>query len=274
MMVIEILFGWLTNSMALYADGWHMGTHAFALGISFIAYIIARKQIKNSNFVFGTWKIEILGAYTSALILGVVAIFMVYTSVERLLNPLPIQYAQALFVVIIGLIVNVACALILNIRSHQHNDQELQNHHHHHTKEDLNLKSAYLHVVADAMTSVFALIALIGAKYFSFNWLDPAMGIVGAALISRWAFFLLKDSSYILLDHEKESPLTKEIREHIEIDGDTKISDLHLWKVGGNKYACILSLVASAKYSIEDYKNRLTNIHELAHVTIELHKCG
>jgi cation diffusion facilitator family transporter len=277
MMIIEIIFGWLTNSMALYADGWHMGTHAFALGVSFIAYIIARKQAKNSSFVFGTWKIEILGAYTSALILGVVAIFMVYTSIERLLNPLPIQYDQALLVVIIGLIVNLVCALILNTRSHhhthQHKDQELHDHHHH-TQEDLNLKSAYLHVVADAMTSVFALIALIGAKYFAYNWLDPAMGIVGAALISRWAYFLLKDSSSILLDHEKESPLTQEIREHIESDGDTKISDLHLWKVGDNKYACILSLVASTKYSINDYKNRLMSVHELAHVTIELHKCG
>jgi Co/Zn/Cd efflux system component len=121
---------------------------------------------------------------------------------------------------------------------------------------------------------VFALIALIGAKYFAFNWLDPVMGIVGAALISRWAFFLLKDSSSVLLDHEKESPLTKVIREHIESDGDTKISDLHLWKVGDNKYACILSLVTSTNYSTEDYKNRLTNILELAHVTVELHKCG
>jgi cation diffusion facilitator family transporter len=276
MMIAEILFGWLTNSMALLADGWHMGTHAFALGISLVAYMLARKHAENLRFTFGTWKIEILGAYSSALVLGMVAIIMVYTSVQRLFHPLSIHYDEALFVAIIGLIVNLASASILNIGkvSHSHN-----HHHHHdddtayHSLDDLNLKSAYLHVIADALTSIFAIVAILGAKYLKFNWLDPLMGIVGAALISRWAALLLKDSGVILLDHEIESPLSTEIRAHIESDGDTRISDLHLWKVADDKYACIISLVTGMNHSIDDYKKRLKEVHELAHTTIEINRC-
>jgi cation diffusion facilitator family transporter len=275
MMIAEILFGWLTNSMALLADGWHMGTHAFALGLSLAAYVLARKHAENQRFAFGTWKIEILGAYSSALVLGMVAIIMVYTSVERLLHPLSIHYNEALIVAIIGLIVNLGSASILNggHASHSHD------HHHHdatterHTHDDLNLKSAYLHVLADALTSVFAIGAIVGAKYLRFNWLDPLMGIVGAALISRWAFLLVKDSGRILLDHEVESPLSIEIREHIESDGDTRISDLHLWRVADDKYACIIALVTGKNYPIDEYKKRLEEVHELAHVTIEVNKC-
>lgn len=276
MMIAEILFGWITNSMALLSDGWHMGTHAFALGISLIAYIMARKHATNASFVFGTWKIEILGAYSSALVLGMVAILMIFTSVDRLLHPLPIHYNQALSVAIIGLVVNIISAIILNLGSnphthHHHNHDDT--HSHNHQTDDLNLKSAYLHVVADALTSGFAIFALIGAKYFAYNWLDPFMGIVGAFLIARWAVLLSRDSAFILLDHEKESSLSFQIREHIESDGDTRISDLHLLKVADNKYACIISIVAEKKYSIEEYKRRLTNIHELAHITIEVNEC-
>ena len=268
-MIVEIFFGWITNSMALFADGWHMGTHAFALGISLLAYILARKHAKDSRFTFGTWKIEILGAYSSALVLGMVGIIIVYTSVERLIHPLNIHYNQALLVAIIGLLVNLVCAVILNIRAHSHTHE----HHHHHAHDDLNLKSAYLHVIVDAMTSIFAIIALLGAKFFTFNWLDPLMGIVGAALILRWAMLLLKDTSGILLDRETASPLLKEIKEHIESDGDTRISDLHLLKVADSKYACIMSLVTGKKYSIEEYRKILIDIYELAHVTIEINKC-
>ena len=178
------------------------------------------------------------------------------------MNPLQIHYNQALLVAVIGLGVNVVCAIVLNAGSHSHT--------HHH---DLNFKSAYLHVVADTLTSILAIFALIGVRYFAVNWLDPFMGIIGAALIARWAFFLVRDSAFILLDHEKESPLTHEIREQIESDGDTRISDLHLWKVAENKYACIIAVVADSKYSIEEYKKRLENIHELIHVTIEVNKC-
>ena len=173
-MIAEILFGWISNSMALLADGWHMGTHAFALGISLIAYIMARKYAKDETFTFGTWKIEILGAYTSAIVLGIVGVIMIFSSIERIINPLNIHYNQALFVAILGLLVNLVCAIILNSGGHAHehehyHHEEHEHSHHKHDHEDLNLKSAYLHVVADALTSVLAIAALLGAKYFNFN---------------------------------------------------------------------------------------------------------
>ena len=277
-MIAEILFGWISNSMALLADGWHMGTHAFALGISLIAYIAARKYAKDETFTFGTWKIEILGAYTSAIVLGIVGLIMIYSSVERMINPLNIYYNQALFVAILGLLVNLVCAVILNVGGHahkhgHHHHGEDEHAHHEHDHEDLNLKSAYLHVVADAMTSVLAIIALLGAKYFNFIWLDPFMGIVGAGLIIRWSFSLLKDTGGILLEREINNPIADEIKMEIESDGDSKISDLHIWKVAQNKYACIVSLVTANRYSIKEYKARLEKVHELAHVTIEVNEC-
>jgi cation diffusion facilitator family transporter len=277
-MIAEILFGWISNSMALLADGWHMGTHAFALGISLIAYIAARKYAKDETFTFGTWKIEILGAYTSAVVLGIVGLIMIFSSVERIINPLNIYYNQALFVAVLGLLVNLVCAIILNSSGHAHEHA----HHHHgedkhshsnHDHEDLNLKSAYLHVVADAVTSVLAIIALLGAKYFNFIWLDPFIGIVGACLIMRWSFLLLKETGGILLEREINNPIADEIKTEIESDGDSKICDMHIWKVAQNKYACIVSLVTARNYSIEAYKARLNKIHELAHVTIEVNEC-
>jgi len=272
MMIAEIFYGWLTNSMALFADGWHMGTHAFALGISLFAYILARKYAADDRFAFGAWKIEILGAYSSAIVMGIVGLFMIFTSVERIINPLGIQYNQALFVAILGLLVNVVCAIILNTGGHSHEHAHDGDDHakHHH---DLNQKAAYLHVVADAVTSVLAIVALIGAKYYNFVWLDPFIGIVGAGLILRWAALLLKDTSKILVQREMDSPIAGEIKGLMESDGDTKVSDLHIWRVAQNKYACVVSLVAENGYSIEEYKKRLTNIHELAHSTIEIHSC-
>ncbi len=277
-MIAEILFGWISNSMALLADGWHMGTHAFALGISLIAYITARKYVKDETFTFGTWKIEILGAYTSAIVLGIVGVIMIYSSIERMINPLNIYYNQALFVAILGLLVNLVCAIILNSGGHAHEHEhhhhgEDEHSHHKYEHEDLNLKSAYLHVVADAMTSVLAIVALLGAKYFNFIWLDPFMGIVGAGLIIRWSYLLLRDTGGILLEHEVNDAIVNEIKSEIESDGDTKICDLHIWRVAQNRYACILSLVTEKKYSIEEYKERLKKVHELAHVTIEINEC-
>ncbi len=274
-MVAEILFGWISNSMALLADGWHMGTHAFALGISLISYIAARKYAKDETFTFGTWKIEILGAYTSAIVLGLVGLIMIYSSVERMMNPLPIYYNQALFVAILGLSINLVCAVILyhggHAHEHENRHHEEDEHLHHH--EDLNLKSAYLHVVADALTSVLAITALLGAKYFSINWLDPLMGVVGAGLIIHWSLSLLKDTGSILLERETDNPIIDEIKKEIESDGDSKICDLHIWKVSQNKYACIVSLVTARNISIEEYKERLNNMHELAHITIEVNEC-
>ena len=277
-MIAEILFGWLSNSMALLADGWHMGTHALALGVSLVAYIMARRFAKDETFTFGTWKIEILGAYTSAIVLGIVALIMIFSSLERFINPLAIHYNQALFVAILGLLVNLVCATILNSdgpdHGHENHDQEEGGHaHHEHKHEDLNLKSAYLHVVADAMTSVLAIVALLGAKYYHFIWLDAFMGIVGAGLILRWSYLLLKDSGSILLERETDDGISREIRYEIESDNDSKISDLHLWKVAQNKYACMISLVTANHYSLEEYKNRLKKVHELAHVTIEINEC-
>ncbi len=276
-MIAEIMFGWITNSMALLADGWHMGTHAFALGVSLFAYIMARKYAKDQRFTFGAWKIEILGAYTSAIVLGIVGVVMIFYSVERIFNPLSIHYTQALFVAVLGLLVNLICAIILNVSGHSHKHEHLhkgdEHSHHGHKHEDLNLKSAYLHVVADALTSVLAIVALLGAKYFYINWLDPFMGIVGAGLIIRWSFLLLKDTSGILLECEMDNPIVNEIKNKIESDGDSKISDLHIWKVAQNKYACIMALVTGEKYSIEEYNTRLNKVHELAHITIEINKC-
>lgn len=272
-MIAEILFGWISNSMALLADGWHMGTHAFALGVSLIAYIMARKYAKDKTFTFGTWKIEILGAYTSAIVLGTVAMIMIFSSVERMINPLTIYYNQALLVAILGLSVNLVCAVILNSGAHEHEHHHQGEDEHSHNHEDLNLKSAYLHVVADALTSILAIIALLGAKYFEFNWLDPFMGIVGAVLIIRWSFSLLKDTGGILLEREMDDQIIDEIKSEIESDGDSKISDLHVWKVAQNKYACIVSLVTAKQYSIEEYKARLSKVHELVHITIEINEC-
>jgi cation diffusion facilitator family transporter len=273
MMIAEIFFGWITHSMALFADGIHMGTHAFALGIALVAYMLARRQASNENFNFGTWKIEILGAYSSALVLGLVAIMMIYTSIERLIHPLVILYDQALLVASLGLLVNLVCAIILNSGLHSavhHSHQAAEDVHDRKPgalHNDLNLKSAYLHVLADVLTSVFAIIAILGAKYLAFNRLDPIMGIAGAILIIRWAALLLNDSARILLDYK--SPLSAEIRKRIESDGDSKISDLHVWKIADNNYACIISVVTGKNYLVDDYKNRLRNIPELAHITIE-----
>lgn len=275
-MIAEILFGWLSHSIALLADGWHMGTHVFALGISLIAYVMSRKYAKDRSFAFGTWKIEILGAYTSALVLGAVGLIMIYSSVQRMFHPLSIYYNQALLVAFIGLSVNVVCAAILNRGGHSHEHDhrhEAKKSFLRHQHEDLNLKSAYLHVVADALTSVLAIAALLGAKYFHFVWLDPLMGIVGAGLILYWSFVLLKESGSILLQRETGNPITDEIKNEIESDGDSIISDLHVWKVAQCKYACIVSLATSKHYSIGDYKKRLAKVHELAHVTIEVHEC-
>lgn len=308
-MVAEIFFGWLTNSMALYADGWHMGTHAFALGITVIAYILARKYSKDERFTFGTWKIEVLGAFSSAIVLGMVGILMVGSSIERLFSPLPIQFNEAILVTFLGLVINVVCAVILNAggghthgygdhahdhshgghsheqehnhEEHDHQHGELHEHSHHDHSDhaannkdsDLNLRSAYLHVFADAMTSVLALVALAGGKFFGFNWLDPFMGIVGAAMIFRWSLSLIKETSMILLDRQTNNALVSKIKDSIESDHDTRVSDLHLWKVEQSRYACIVSLVTGTDCSLDDFKKRLNGFHELVHVTVEVNPC-
>ena len=272
MMVVEVAAGYGFNSMALLADGWHMSSHALAIGLSAFAYAAARRYADDPRFAFGTWKIEILGGYTSAIVLLGVAATMLFSSVERILAPQPVDYRDALVVAIIGLIVNVVCALILG-RAHDH-DHDNGDHAHHH---DLNLTSAYLHVVADAATSVLAIAALVGGLAYGWSWLDPAMGMVGAALVAAWARNLLRDTSNVLLDREMDHPVVDEIRAVIEgdrPDGETHVADLHVWRVGKQSYSCALTLVTHRPdLSADDVRDRLAVHDEIAHATVEIHRC-
>jgi len=273
MMVVEIVAGWMFNSMALLADGWHMSTHAAALGIAWGAFILARRNIGNRDFAFGTWKIEIIGGFVSAILLGIVALAMTYVSIERLFRPAVIQFNEAILVAGIGLAVNLASIFLLAGKHHSHDHARRHDEHHSGREHNLNLRAAYLHVIADALTSVLAIVALIGGKYMGWNWLDPAMGIVGAIMISSWTYKLLLATGNILLDRSVNPGMEKKIRDAIESDGDTKICDLHLWQVGQENYACVLSVIARNPRDLRDYKNRLRDINELAHVTIEIERC-
>lgn len=272
MMVAEIFGGWLFNSMALLADGWHMSSHVLALGLSVLAYATARRFAHDNRFAFGTWKIEVLGGYTSALFLVLVAVLMLYQSIERLITPASIHYNQAIVLAMAGLAVNLACAWLLREGHghdhHGHHSHNAQPHHH-----DLNLRSAYLHVVADAATSVLAIIALTGGKLWDAQWLDPVMGIIGAGLVGVWAYGLLRDTGRVLLDAEMNDPVVAEIREVIESDPiQANICDLHVWRVGKGKYACILSLVTPEDAGSDYFKRQLRIHEELVHISVEVHR--
>jgi cation diffusion facilitator family transporter len=280
MMVVEIAAGWWFNSMALLADGWHMSSHAIAIGLSALAYAAARRYARDPRFAFGTWKIEVLGGFASAIfLLGVVAL-MVFGSVERMLSPQSIHYQEALAVAVLGLMVNVVCAWILGgAQDHEHHPGEHLHHQkthgvHHH---DLNLKSAYLHVIADAATSVLAIIALTGGWLYGWSWLDPAMGIVGAALVGSWAKNLLAETGKVLLDREMDHPVVDEIRQVVETGpqaGDTRIADLHVWRVGKRAYACALSVVTHDRTLTPNRVREELRMHEeIVHATIEIHQC-
>ena len=275
MMVVEIWAGWWFNSMALLADGWHMSSHAVAIGLSAFAYAAARRYARDARFAVGTWKIEILAGYTSAVFLLVVAAMMAYASVERMIAPQAIRFPEAIAIAAVGLIVNIACALIL-ARAHEHRHAPHDHHHDHH--HDLNLRSAYVHVIADAATSVLAIVALAGGMLFGWNWLDPVMGIVGAILVARWAIGLLRDSSRVLLDREMDHPVAARIEEAIaalDPAQETRIADLHLWRVGKARFACILSLVThDPDLTPERVKSDLRRHEELAHVTVEIQRCS
>jgi len=281
MMVVEIAAGWFYNSMALLADGFHMSSHAVAIGLSAFAYAAARKHAKDSRFAFGTWKIEVLGGFASAIFLLVVVALMVYGSVERLFRPEPIHYQEAMLIAVLGLIVNLVSARILGAahdQDHGHgHDQHFHGHEHGH-HHDLNLKSAYLHVIADAATSVAAIAALAGGWLLGWSWLDPAMGIVGAVVVAVWAKGLIVDTSKVLLDREMDHPVVEEIREVIAergSDSETVIADLHVWRVGKGNYSCALSVVTHDEQLTPKRVREWLSLHEeIVHSTIEIQHCA
>jgi len=293
MMVVEIAGGWWFNSMAVLADGWHMSSHALALGLSAFAYACARRYAHDRRFAFGTWKMEILGGYTSAILLIGVAALMAFQSVERLFRPGVIHYEQAIAIAIVGLGVNLLCAWWLRDQhdhghhhdhhahaGHAHGNHEHDDHHHGHSHShghghDLNQRSAFLHVLADAATSALAIIALLGGMVFGAAWLDPLMGLVGAALVSIWAWGLLRACGRILLDAQMDAPVVAEIREAIE-DGEppARISDLHVWQVGQGKYACVVEVVTVAGVDAAHFRSALAVHEELVHVTVEVVATG
>ena len=287
MMIVEIAAGWWYNSMALLADGWHMSSHAVAIGLSAFAYASARRYASDPRFAFGTWKIEILGGFASAIFLLGVAALMVFGSAERLFTPQPIHYLEAMVIAVIGLVVNLVCALILGGAhdhdgehghgGHEHRDHAHQAHDHTHAQHhhDLNLKSAYVHVIADAATSVLAIIALAGGWLYGWSWLDPVMGILGAVLVAIWAKNLIAETGKVLLDREMDHPVVEEIRQTIETGTDgagTHITDLHAWRVGKRSYACALSVVThDTALTPMRVREQLAVHEEIAHVTVEVH---
>ncbi len=272
MMAVEILAGWRFHSMALLADGWHMGTHVAAFLIAAFAYAMARRHRGNRNFAFGTGKIDVLGGYTSAVILGIVALLMAAESVVRLFEPVPIHYREAIGIGLVGLCVNVASALMLK---HGHGHAHGHGHHHAHDHghahgEDLNMKAAYVHVIADAVTSILAITALFAGKFLGWSWMDPVMGIVGSAVVAQWSWGLLRDTSAILLDRTPETDLKQEIRKAVEADEGTKVTDLHVWQIGVGQFSATVSILAREPRTPEHYRRILSEHEELRHVTIEI----
>ena len=271
-MVAEIVAGTVFGSMALLADGWHMGTHVAAFLITIYAYRFARKHQNNPDYAFGTGKVGVLGGFTSAIALAIVALLMLVESVHRIIEPTEIQFNAAIGVAVLGLLVNVASAFILKDH-HDHSHGHSHSHDHEHSHEhDHNLHAAYMHVLADALTSLLAIVALLAGKYFGLNWLDPIMGVVGAIIITRWSYGLIKQTSPILLDASIEQSYKSAITKKIEMDSDSRIVDLHIWKVSAHHYAVIISIVSRQPKEVEEYKRLLAEFEKLSHMTIEVNQ--
>lgn len=268
-MVVEIVAGIAFGSMALLADGWHMGTHVAAFLITLFAYRYSRKNADNPDFTFGPGKINVLGGFASAVALAVVALVMAVESVGRFFSPVEIHYGQSMLVAGVGLLVNIASAFLLH-GSHGHDHHHGHGHHHH---EDHNLKAAYFHVLADALTSVLAIVALLFGSLFGWWALDPVMGIVGSLVITRWAWGLLKESSAILLDAGVGGEVREKITSAVEADADNRVTDLHVWKVGPHHLSAIVTLVTHYPRPVEEYKQLLSGFEQIKHLTIEVIRC-
>jgi cation diffusion facilitator family transporter len=265
MMIAEITAGLIFGSMALLADGWHMGTHAAALGITVLAYWLARRHAGNPQFVFGTGKISVLGGYTSAIVLAVVALLMVVESVERLLDPRPIQFNESILVAILGLAVNLVSARILRGGHHLPDG-------HDHGHHDHNLKAAYMHVLADALTSLLAIIALTAGKFWGWIWLDPLIAIVGAGVILKWSHGLLRDTSRILLDRNIDQAQVEAVYQSLAQEEGDQVTDLRIWQINPVQKAAVVRIDAAMPRSPAYYKKRLRNIAALDHVTVEVNR--
>jgi len=282
MMAGEIAAGSLFGSMALLADGWHMGTHAAALGIAGGAYLFARRQSGNARFSFGTGKFGDLAAFSSALILGIIAIQIAYESMLRLISPVPIVYGEAIAVACLGLVVNLLSAWLLrdqhdhhHVHAHAHHHDHHNHddhHHHHHHHRDNNFRAAYIHVLADAATSVLAIGALVIAMLSGWTWADPAVGIIGSIVIASWAYALIRDAGSVLLDVSFDHTLERDIRARLEKDDD-RVTDLHVWQLGPGHCAAVISLVSDAPLQPAIYKERLHDLKGLSHVTVEVERC-
>lgn len=265
MMVGEIAAGYLTGSMALLADGFHMATHAGALAIAAAAYAYARRHAASSAFSFGTGKVGDLGGFASALILGLISIGIGIESLLRLFEPTRVEFATATLIAVVGLLVNIVSALLLSGGHHHHHHEHDHEHSHGH---DNNLRSAYVHVLADAVTSILAIAALLAGCYLGWVWLDPAMGVVGALVIARWAMTLMRDTAGVLLDRT-DAHVAEEIRELVEAGGEARITDLHVWRVGPGVCAAIVSVLGNAASDADSIRRRLAPVHEVSHLTVE-----
>ena len=270
MMVVEIIAGVLTGSMALLADGLHMASHAGALSLNAFAYVYARRHAHDEDFSFGAGKVNALGGFTGAVLLALFALLMVWESMSRLLHPVPIIVDQAILVAVLGLAVNGASVFILRVDERpEHHGLDDSRHSHH----DHNLKAAYLHVLADALTSLLAIAALLSAKYLGLIWMDPVVGIIGAILVSSWSFGLLRTTSGILLDKQGPQSIRDRIRNSIEADEDSRVTDLHLWSIGPNIFSVVIAIVAHDPATPAQYKERIPKNLGLVHIAIEVHAC-
>jgi cation diffusion facilitator family transporter len=270
MMVGEIAAGSYFGSMALLADGWHMATHAAALGIAAVAYLFARRQARDSRFTFGTGKFGDLAAFSSAIILAMIAVQVAYESAVRLVHPVPIAYGEAILVAALGLGVNLVSAWLLrDTHDHDHHDRDHSHGHHH---RDNNLRAAYVHVLADAATSILAILALVTAMLLQWVWADPAVGIVGSLVIASWAYGLIRGSGAVLLDVSADKTIETVIRDRLETKGD-RVTDLHLWQVGPGHRAAVISIVSDNPLPPATYKRRLRGLRGLSHVTVEVELC-